>query len=1135
MEDRSVFFDSHPEPMWIYDRGTLSLLDVNKAALNAYGYTRDEFLRLSRSDLLATLPNEAERAYHLPGQDDWTRTTRTFHRTKAGRLFAVDVRTSAITQDGKSAILVSARPVADNVDDIANFDHNIMQKLAEHDVNLRTAKRLLGIGFWKWHVESGRLLWSDNLYSLHGFAIENFTNDYQDYLTFVHPDDRQKMIEQFSAFTKSGGSFYSFEHRIIRPNGSIVHLAGVGEKVVFDGETWLAGVVHDITARRETEARLIQATHLLDMAERSARLGGWKFDLATRTLEWTSQIAAIHGLPDGTILSLNDAIEGYTPESQKIIHDALQVCEEHGTPFDVLLNLVTPAGKTIWVKALGEAERDAQGNICALQGALQDLTDLVLAQQQAEKLSQRLIDTFESMSDGFYALDTQARFTFFNSAAEVDSGITRSELIGRKVWDVFPDVIGTNYQVQYNRVVTTRHPTRFTHYFPPMEKWFEIAMHPAPDGITAHFRDVTDQRARDEQLALLENAVSRQNDLLIITEAEPIDGPDGPRVVYVNDALTRLTGYTPDEIIGKTPRILQGPKTQRDRLDNIRLAMESWQPVREEIINYTKSGQEIWLELEIVPIADETGHYTHWVAIERDITDRKQAEEALNASNTRFEMVARAVNDLVWDWDLEANTIWWSDAVESRFGHDRSRIDPSPDFWISHIHPAEKNRVVSSIFDVLNGTADTWTEEYQFRCGDGTYLTVVDRGYVIRSANGKAMRMIGTMMDVTKVRLLDSQLRQSQKMEAIGQLTGGVAHDFNNLLTVILGNAEVLTEELKDQQQMRMLAEMTATAAERGAELTSRLLAFARKQPLEPRLVDMNRLIADMDGMLRRTLSEDIEIEFLRAGGLWLAEVDPGQLEAALLNLAINARDAMPDGGKLTIETGNAYLDDSYADTHLEVASGQYVMLTVSDSGVGMSRQTLERAFEPFFTTKPMGKGSGLGLSMVYGFAKQSAGHVKIYSEQGVGTTIKMYFPRGEAQGHVTSGGSLDTDVEGGHEHVLVVEDDPLVRDHVISLLRSLGYRVTGAASGPVAIEIIHQLPDIDLLFTDVVMPGGMNGPQLAKATKELRPDIKILFTSGYTENAIVHHGRLDRGVELLSKPYRRQELATKVRKVLDT
>ncbi|MGF1626659.1 MAG: ATP-binding protein [Alphaproteobacteria bacterium] len=382
---------------------------------------------------------------------------------------------------------------------------------------------------------------------------------------------------------------------------------------------------------------------------------------------------------------------------------------------------------------------------------------------------------------------------------------------------------------------------------------------------------------------------------------------------------------------------------------------------------------------------------------------------------------------------------------------------------------------------------------------------------------------------------LNQRLRQSQKLEAVGQLTGGVAHDFNNLLTVILGNAETLADSLTDNQRLRTLAEVTAKAAERGAELISRLLAFSRRQPLDPQAIDVNQQIADFSRLLPRALGEHVEIEVTCAPGLWLAMIDPGQLENALLNLCINARDAMPTGGRLTIETANVDLDHAYARQQPDVEPGQYVMIAVSDTGAGMDATTIERAFEPFFTTKEVGKGSGLGLSMVYGFVKQSLGHVRIYSEVGQGTTVRLYLPRADADADGEAKAADEPAASRGHERILLVEDDELVREYVAGQLDGLGYVVVPVGTGPEAIEALRKADDFDLLFTDVVMPGGMSGRQLADLARELRPALPVLFTSGYTETAIVHHGRLDPGIQLLQKPYRRQDLAAKVRSVLDS
>ena len=380
---------------------------------------------------------------------------------------------------------------------------------------------------------------------------------------------------------------------------------------------------------------------------------------------------------------------------------------------------------------------------------------------------------------------------------------------------------------------------------------------------------------------------------------------------------------------------------------------------------------------------------------------------------------------------------------------------------------------------------------------------------------------------------LEASLRQSQKMEAVGQLTGGVAHDFNNLLTIILGNLQMALRQ-NPEGKTRTLMSNAYQAADRAAELTKRLLAFSRSQPLDPHPIDANRLVAGMSNLLDRTLGETIAVETVRSAGLWLTEADGPQLEAAILNLAINARDAMADGGKVTIETGNAFLDEFYCQSVEGVKPGQYVMISVTDTGSGMPRDVIDKAFDPFFTTKPAGAGTGLGLSQVYGFIRQSGGHVRIYSEIGEGTTVKIYLPRSFARDKpLPSGKPADDSPEGKQETVLVVEDDADVRAYVVETLSALNYSVREAANAEAALRILDDSGPVDLLLTDVVMPG-MNGRNLAEAAKLRRPGLKVLYMTGYSRNAIVHQGRLDAGVSLMQKPFSQNVLAMRVRTVLE-
>jgi signal transduction histidine kinase/CheY-like chemotaxis protein len=395
-------------------------------------------------------------------------------------------------------------------------------------------------------------------------------------------------------------------------------------------------------------------------------------------------------------------------------------------------------------------------------------------------------------------------------------------------------------------------------------------------------------------------------------------------------------------------------------------------------------------------------------------------------------------------------------------------------------------------------------------------------------------------IDVTRRAEAEAILRQAQKMEAVGHLTGGVAHDFNNLLQVVSGNLDLLVRELGPAGQAgdrlgeapRRHLRNALAGVERGARLTAQLLAFARRQPLDPRVVNLGRQVREMTDLLRRTLGERVAVEAVIGGGLWNTQVDPTQLGNALLNLAINARDAMPDGGKLTIEVANAALDEAYAASHAEVEAGQYAMLAVTDTGTGMSPAVMARVFEPFFTTKPDGQGTGLGLSQVYGFVKQSGGHVKLYSEPGEGTTVKLYLPRSRKPEEAAEPGHGGP-AEGGTETVLVVEDDAAVRGAVIDMLSELGYRVLRAEHAEAALTVLSSGAQVDLLFTDVVMPGPIKTRDLARRAQELIPGLKVLYTSGYTANAIIHDGRLDADVLLLSKPYRRDDLARQVRRAL--
>jgi signal transduction histidine kinase len=413
--------------------------------------------------------------------------------------------------------------------------------------------------------------------------------------------------------------------------------------------------------------------------------------------------------------------------------------------------------------------------------------------------------------------------------------------------------------------------------------------------------------------------------------------------------------------------------------------------------------------------------------------------------------------------------------------------------------------------------------------------TADQRSFELRRTTTPAEGFVLTVTDITDRVRADAAAADAQRLQAMGQLTGGIAHDFNNLLTVILGNLEIASAQLEKGSGAHSRIERAVWGAQRGATLTQQLLAFARRQPLVPMPINLSAMLSDMANLLRHALGEHIEVRVVDAAGLWPAMADPTQVETALLNLALNARDAMPGGGRLTIEVANKVLDRDYARQHAEVVAGDYVMLAVSDTGCGMTPEVLARAFDPFFSTKDPGQGTGMGLAMVFGFAKQSDGHVKIYSEPGEGTTVRLYLPR--AIGAVLPApqrSGVPADLPHGSATILVIEDDAGVREVASTMLRELGYRVLEAVDGEEARRVFSENDAaVDLLLVDVVLPGRMKGNEVARQLAQARPGIRVLFMSGYTENAIVHHGRLDDGVQLIGKPFQREQLAQKVAEVL--
>jgi PAS domain S-box-containing protein len=772
-------------------------------------------------------------------------------------------------------------------------------------------------------------------------------------------------------------------------------------------------------------------------------------------------------------------------------------------------------------------------------GVLQSTTVDVTERKRAEEALLLFRALLDRSNDSIEVIDPETgRFLDVNETACRAHGYTRDEYLALSVRDVAPtsDPSAWARNLEQLRRVGSRlhvgqHRRKDGSTFPVEVNITYVRLN--RDYIVAVARDVTERRRAEEELRrtanLLRAVADETTDAVFVKDK-------GGKYLLLNEAAAGFVGKSAAEVVGKDDTALFDPEGARHVMEWDRRVMESGRAETfEEVV--TAAGATRAFHTTKAPYRDAAGNVIGLVGIARDVTERKRAEEAVRQSEELLRQAVRVANLGIFDHDQLTDTIYWSPEQRAIFGWVEERTSTLSDF-VAMLHPEDRERIVAAIRRAHDPAGDgVFSVEQRIIRSDGEVRWLVTRSQTFFEGEGDArrpVRTVGAVLDATEWKRLEEQFRQAQKMEAVGQLAGGVAHDFNNLLTVINGMSELAFNQMSPEGPGRELLAEALKAGERAAALTRQLLAFSRKQALRPQVVDVNVLLSGLSKMLLRLLGENVGLRLEEDAALGLVKVDPGQFEQAVINLALNARDAMPGGGRLTIETRNAEMDEGHVGRHPDAGPGRYVLVAVSDTGHGMDAATRARIFEPFFTTKGPGRGTGLGLAMVHGFVKQSGGHIDVESEVGRGTTFKVYLPRTDETAPSGRSSPGPVTLPGGSETILLVEDQGAVRAFARHVLLAGGYTVLEARDGEEALRVAQQCHGpIHLLVTDVVLPG-MSGPRLAEQLARDRPELRALFVSGYADEASTRCGASEVGPAFLQKPYNPVRLARKVRQVLD-
>jgi PAS domain S-box-containing protein len=805
---------------------------------------------------------------------------------------------------------------------------------------------------------------------------------------------------------------------------------------------------------------------------------------------------------------------------------------EQGRPFEMELRYRRHDGEYRWMLARVVPMRDAEGRVQNWVGTSVDIEDLKRTQAELYRSQRDLGDFFEHASIALHWVGPDGTILRVNQAELDLLGYSRDDYVGRNIIefhqdrDVIEDILRrvTSGEILHDYPARLRcKDGSIKHVRIDSSVLFDDGQFKHTRSFT---RDVTTERQAQEATARLAAIVASSTDAII---GKTLDGV----VTSWNAAAERIFGYTEAEMVGQPifrliPEEYHG--AERDLLAQIgrgEVAEGS------EVERITKDGRRIHISISVSPIRDPQDRVIGASSIKRDITERKEAAETLRQSQERLQLALKAARMGTWRWDVTTNDLSWDEGLENLYDLAPGEKITRHEQFIERVHQDDRAFVESSV----EGALRTGELDYEFRIAlpNGRVRWLADQGRVVRDEIGTLLYMTGVCLDVTDRKHAEERLRQAQRMESVGQLAGGIAHEANNMMSVVLGCADYVLQRSDLSEPVRQDVAQIWKAAKRTAGVTQQLLAFSRRQVLQPQVLDLNATVRGLEPILTRTLGETSGLRMHLSATLGRIRADPGQLEQVLINLTLNARDAMQDGGRLTIETMNVVLDPRYvaAKPVETLKPGDYAALIVTDTGHGMDRETLGRVFEPFFTTKSVGQGTGLGLSTVYGIVKQSGGFIWAYSEPGLGTTFKLYFPLVPNLDEVTDAPGA-TPPASPDEVVLIAEDEPMVRGIMARTLRDSGYGVLEAADGREALEIVEaRAGDVSLIVADVVMPG-LGGREMAARLAERWPRVSVLFTSGYTGLDVVRRGLMEEGREFIQKPLAPEALIRKVRQMVD-